>query len=129
MKHVIRALMALAMMMAGAAAQADTKLSNDGPAALLVFEFPSGGPWGEELAGALRWLAEDIAAEQGLVWKVWTEAPDRGVAGGVYLFGDWQTARAYVEKHSARLAEIGVTGIDVWEFSVNEPLSIVTRGR
>jgi Putative mono-oxygenase ydhR len=67
---------------------------------LLVFEFPFSGPWSEEMAGSLRGLAEDIAGEPGLIWKVWTEAPDQGVAGGVYLFEDLKAARAYTAKHS-----------------------------
>ena len=50
---------------------------------LLVFEFGFRGPWGEEMAPALNGLALDIAQEPGLIWKVWTEEPDRGVAGGI----------------------------------------------
>ena len=50
---------------------------------LLVFEFGFRGPWGKEMAHALNGLALDIAQEPGLIWKVWTEAADRGVAGGV----------------------------------------------
>lgn len=96
---------------------------------LLVFEFPFSGPWGEEMAGALMGLAEDIAGEPGLIWKVWTEAPDRAVAGGAYLFETEAAARAYAAKHAARLEEFGVTGIDIRSFSVNETLSAVTRGR
>lgn len=95
---------------------------------LLVFEFPFTGPWGEEMAGALRGLAEDIAGEPGLIWKVWTEAPERSAAGGIYLFDNAEAARAYTAKHSARLQQFGISGIDVREFSVNEPLSLVTRG-
>ena len=81
------------------------------------------------MASALMGLAEDIAGEPGLIWKVWTEAPDRGVAGGAYLFETDAAARAYTAKHSARLKEFGITGIDVRTFSVNETLSAVTRGR
>lgn len=96
---------------------------------LVVFEFPFSGPWGDEMASALHGLAVDIAAEPGLISKVWTEARDRGVAGGVYLFDSEQAAQAYTEKHSARLTQFGVKDIDVRRFSVNEALSILTRGR
>lgn len=96
---------------------------------LLVFEFPFAGPWGEEAAVALNGLALDIAGEPDLLWKVWTEAPERGVAGGVYLFRTEEAAQAYTAKHSARLAQFGITGIDTRSFSVNEALTSVTRGR
>lgn len=96
---------------------------------LLVFEFPSEGPWGDSAADAYRGLAEDIAQEPDLIWKVWTESPEKGVAGGVYLFKTEDGARAYTEKHGARLKSFGITDIQVREYAVNEPLSAITRGR
>lgn len=98
-------------------------------ATLLVFEFPFSGPWGEEMANALHELAVDIAGEPGLIWKVWTEAPERGVAGGVYLFETEEASRTYMAKHSARLAQFGIKDIDVRSFAVNDTLSALTRGR
>ena len=98
-------------------------------ATLLVFEFPSEGPFGDAAAQAYRGLAQDIAGEPGLVWKVWTEDPDRKVAGGAYLFETGEQARAYTEKHSTRLAGFGISGIDVRSFEVNDALSAITRGR
>ena len=50
---------------------------------LLVFEFPSTGPFGAEAETAYADLAKDIAGQEGLSWKVWTEDPQRGGAGGV----------------------------------------------
>jgi len=96
---------------------------------LVIFEFPFSGPWGDEMAGAMQGLATEIADEPGLIWKVWTEAPERSVAGGAYLFDSEAAADAYTKKHSARLAALGITDIDVRSFGVNEPLSVVTRGR
>lgn len=96
---------------------------------LLVFEFEFRGPWGEEMARTLNGMALDIAEEPGLVWKMWTEAPDRSVAGGVYLFETVEHAQAYTEKHSGRLRDFGVINIDVRSYAVNEALSVVTRGR
>lgn len=91
---------------------------------LLVFEFPSTGPFGAEAATAYADLAADIAGEKGLIWKVWTEAPERGVAGGIYLFADAESAAAYVDKHTTRLAGYGITGITATAYQVNEPLSL-----
>lgn len=93
-------------------------------AQLLFFEFPSDGPFGAEAEAAYADLAADIAEERGLIWKVWTEAPERKVAGGVYLFEDKSSANAYVEKHTGRLAGFGITGITAKSFQVNEKLSL-----
>ena len=95
---------------------------------LVIFEFPSEGPWGDDMTAAYSALAEDIAGEPGLLWKIWTEAPDRKVAGGVYLFEDEASAQAYTAKHSERLKQFGITGIDVRQYSDNEALSKITRG-
>lgn len=97
-------------------------------ATLLVFEFPSDGPYGAEAATAYRELAEHISAEHGLRWKVWTENPPRKVAGGVYLFETAADAERYTAFHSERLAGFGITGIEARSYDVNEPLSVITRG-
>lgn len=97
-------------------------------ATLLVFEFPSDGPYGDEAVEAYRGLAEHIAQEHGLAWKVWTENPGNAVAGGVYLFDNAEDAARYTAFHSERLAGFGITGIDARSYEVNEGLSAITRG-
>ncbi|MGD7003612.1 monooxygenase [Corynebacterium halotolerans] len=92
-------------------------------ATLIVFEFPSTGPFGSEAAGAYRDLANDIAEQTGLIWKVWTEDPVRQVAGGVYLFRDSATASDYVAMHTRRLEGFGITDISATTYEVNEELS------
>jgi len=94
---------------------------------LVQFDFPMQGPWGEEMAGAFRELAEMIAETPGLRWKVWTESEVEGLGGGIYLFDDEASARAYVEEHTIRLAGFGITDVHAKVFDVNEPLSAVTR--
>lgn len=94
---------------------------------LLYFEFPSDGPFGAEAAAAYADLAADISAEDGLVWKVWTEQPETSTAGGVYLFEDAGSAARYVAKHTERLAGFGITDITAKELTVNEDLSDTTR--
>ncbi|MEJ8572872.1 monooxygenase [Microbaculum marinum] len=96
-------------------------------ATILQFDFPYPGPWGEEGARALKDLAESIAAEPGLVWKVWTENEAEGIAGGIYCFADEPSALAYRDMHSARLASFGVTDIRAKVFDVNEGLSAITN--
>ena len=94
---------------------------------LVQFDFPYPGPWGREMADAAGDLAADIAAEPGLRWKIWTEAPEEGRAGGIYLFENRHTAEAYHEKHAARLEAMGITDIRALVLEVNTGLSAVTR--
>ncbi len=94
---------------------------------LLQFDFPFDGPWGSEMTGAMQGLAQDIAAEPGLVWKIWTENKAENRAGGIYVFTSADAAAAYTAKHSARLAAFGITGIVAKSFDVNPELSGITR--
>ena len=40
-------------------------------AKLLQIDFPFAGPFGDDMAVALRELAESIASEPGFIWKIW----------------------------------------------------------
>lgn len=94
---------------------------------LLQVDFPFQGPWGEEMAAALRGLAESIAGEPGLIWKFWTENQRAGEAGGVYLFRDLPSAEAYLAMHTERLTGFGVPLVNGKIFQVNEALSRIDR--
>lgn len=94
---------------------------------LLQFDFPFDGPWGADMAAALSDLARDIAGEEGLVWKIWTENADEKRAGGIYLFANAAAAERYAAKHKARLESFGITGIVARSFAVNAELSAITR--
>ena len=94
---------------------------------LLQVDFPFSGPWGAEMAAASKALAESIASEPGLRWKIWTENAASGEAGGVYLFDDRASAQAYLDMHSARLASFGIQGLRARLFEVNEALSAIDR--
>jgi hypothetical protein len=94
---------------------------------LLQFDFPTAGPWGEAMSGAFTDLAHSIADAPGLIWKIWTENEATGEQGGIYLFADPQSAEAYRDMHTARLASFGITNIRAKTFTVNEPLSAITR--
>lgn len=95
---------------------------------LLQIDFPLDGPFGDAMARAFADLAAGISAEPGLMWKIWTENQATKQAGGVYLFSDETSARAYCDMHVKRLEGFGVTGIRALFFDVNEPLTQVTRG-
>ncbi len=95
---------------------------------LLQFDFPFEGPWGEEMAAALGGLARDIAAEEGLLWKVWIENREERRAGSIYLFRDAASAERYRRKHSARLEAFGIGELVARCFDANPALSAITRG-
>lgn len=95
---------------------------------LVIFDFPARSPGGPDQAAAIRALAEDIAAEAGLLWKIWTESAEEKRAGGIYLFRSRAAAEAYHAKHAARLGKAGITGIEATYRTYNAPLSAITRG-
>lgn len=94
---------------------------------ILQVDFPFAGPFGPEMAAAMQGLAKDIAAEPGLIWKIWTENADTARAGGIYLFETPAQAEAYATKHIARLGAFGITGINAQHFQINADLSALTR--
>lgn len=94
---------------------------------IVQIDFPSEGPFGDQLRAAVGDLAGSIAAEPGLRWKIWTENAAEKTAGGVYLFETEATARAYLEMHMARLPSLGINNARARVFDINEPLSRVTH--
>lgn len=94
---------------------------------VLQVTFPFQGPWGSEMTGALQGLAESIAREPGLVWKIWTESQAAGEAGGIYLFTDRSSAEAYLAMHTKRLMGFGVPRVDAKILDVNPELSAIDR--
>lgn len=94
---------------------------------LLQVDFPYAGPWGDEMSAAMNGLARSIAAEPGLLWKLWTENPDTAEAGGIYLFADRASAEAYLAMHTQRLRGFGVPVVNAKILAVNEALSRLDR--
>jgi len=94
---------------------------------ILQVDFPSPGPFGTEMSKAMQGLAESIANEPGVVWKLWTENAETGEAGGIYCFESLETLNAYKDMHSARLTDMGVTGLRIKIFDANIPLSKINR--
>ena len=94
---------------------------------LLQVDFPYPGPWGAQMSETMKGLAESIAHEPGLLWKIWTENRDSGEAGGIYLFADRADAERYLAMHRARLLGFGVPEVHAKLFEVNAPLSAIDR--
>lgn len=97
-------------------------------AVLLQVDFPFPGPFGEAMAEELAPLAHSINEEPGFIRKIWTENAEESIAGGIYLFTDHESARAYRDKHVARLQEMGIERVRARIFDVNESLSSINRG-
>lgn len=95
---------------------------------ILQVDFPYPGPWGDQMTKAMEDLARSIAEEPGLIWKIWTENEATGEAGGVYLFKDASSAKAYLAMHTARLQNFGIQHVNGKIFEVNQPLSKIDRG-
>lgn len=94
---------------------------------LVQIDFPYQGPWGDDMSQAMTGLAQSIAQEPGLIWKIWKEDQARSRSGGIYLFKDRASAEAYLTMHTARLQSFGIKDIDAKLFDVNESLSVIDR--
>lgn len=94
---------------------------------LLQMDFPYSGPFGSAFFNEMKELAEDIATEKGLVYKLWTENEETQEAGGVYVFDNLEDANRYLDKHTKRLVSFGFTGIRAKTFKVNEELSAICK--
>lgn len=77
-------------------------------AVILQVDFPTSGPFGQEMSQAYQTLAESINQEDGMIWKIWTENSDLQEAGGIYLFDRKDNAEKYLKMHTARLTSFGI---------------------
>jgi hypothetical protein len=94
---------------------------------LLQIDFPSRGPWGEDLTKMASDLAQHLIKTPGMVWKIWTENSRTGDCGGVYLFTDETSANDFLKQHLPRLESMGIKDVRAKVLDVNESLSYITR--
>ncbi|HEX2886560.1 YdhR family protein [Vineibacter terrae] len=72
--------------------------------------------------------AKAIAKLPGLLWKVWIEDSVSNTRGGIYLFENLDSAKAWGDGVLAtRLAEGGGSDVSIRYFDVNEEPSVITR--
>lgn len=95
---------------------------------ILQVDFKMDGPFGEEMAVAFAELAESINHEEGFKWKIWTEDPEAGEAGGIYLFETKKAAEKYIDMHAGRLAGFGIDNVNAKIFEVNSDLTEINNG-
>ena len=93
----------------------------------LQVDFPYSGPFGSAFFDAMKELAEDIATENGLVYKLWTENEETQEAGGIYVFDNLNDANRYLEKHTQRLTSFGFKDLKSKIFVIIEALSEITK--
>lgn len=94
---------------------------------ILQVDFPYQGPWGDEMLVAMQALAQAIATEDGLIWKIWTVNQEQNEAGGVYLFADQANAQRYLTLHTERLALFGISTVNAKIFEVHQGLSALNH--
>jgi len=68
-------------------------------------------------------LAESIAKEEGVIWKIWTYEKGTNHFGSTYLFKNLEYLNKYREMHIKRLNAIGITDITDYTFDIFEDLS------
>jgi hypothetical protein len=85
---------------------------------------------GAEYQQAVAPLAQAIADAAGLQWKIWLLNDAEHEAGGIYLFADESSARAYLDGVVlARLTAHPLIGhASVTQFDVIEALTTISRG-
>lgn len=94
---------------------------------LLTLEYSTAGPFGDNAVDAHRVLASEISLDPDMLWKVWTEDEDHGLAGGVCLFRSEEAATRFSVDFGRRLASWGITQTVFTQRAVNEALSRITH--
>lgn len=95
---------------------------------VLQLDFEIEGPFGDEMAEEFSDLAKSINDEEGFIWKIWTEKPERNEAGGIYIFKTEEDAENYLEMHTNRMKDMGVMEINAKIFDINSKLTDITNG-
>jgi len=85
---------------------------------------------GAEYEQAVSPLAGDIAAVAGLRWKVWLMNEAESEAGGIMLFEDGASAKAYLEGPIAAqiVTHPALSDFSVKQFDVMKDVTAITRG-
>ncbi len=84
----------------------------------------------DDYTAAVKEMADDFAALDGLKWKVWIMNELRKEAGGIYLFKDQATLDAYLggPLAAAVTSHPALADFSVRQFDVMPDITAVTRG-
>ena len=85
---------------------------------------------GAEYEAAVKPLAEEFAALEGLIWKIWMINEEEGEAGGIYLFESEASVQGYLDGPLAAgvLSHPALSQFSVKHFDVMEDLTEITGG-
>lgn len=85
---------------------------------------------GAEYEQAVSPLASQFAALDGLRWKVWMINEDEREAGGIYLFENEASVKAYLEGPLATMvtSHPALSDFSVKQFDVMDDVTAITRG-
>ncbi len=83
-----------------------------------------------EYEQAVSQLAQQFADLGGLRWKIWIMNDAEREAGGIYLFDDEKSVRAYLEGPLAAQVKAykALSNLSVKQFDVMDELTGITRG-
>ena len=83
-----------------------------------------------EYEEAVSSLASEIAAVAGLRWKVWLMNEAESEAGGIHLFDDEASVKAYLEGPIAAqvTSHPALSDFSVKQFDVMDKVTAITRG-
>jgi hypothetical protein len=83
-----------------------------------------------EYEQAVATLADQFAALEGLRWKIWMINAAEQQAGGIYLFDDAESVRAFLEGSLAAqvTSHPALSEFSMKQFDVMEELTTITRG-
>lgn len=95
---------------------------------LLQIHFAYNGSFGPQMIEELSELALSITEEPGFIWKIWTESEKNKEGGGIYLFENEESAKAYLAMHTDRLKNFGILEVHAKIFDTNIVLSKITQG-
>ena len=84
-------------------------------------------PITEEFLAGTTQLAESIAKEPGVIWKIWTYEEGTNHYGSTYLFRNIEYLEAYKAMHVKRLDAIGITVTADHIFDIMEDVSAINN--
>ena len=85
---------------------------------------------GDEYGQAASSLAGEFAALPGLLWKIWMINEAEQEAGGIYLFDDEASVKAYLEGPLAAqvMSHPALSDFNAKQFDVMDDVTAITRG-
>lgn len=85
------------------------------------------GPITDDFLAGTKQLAESIAEEPGIIWKIWTVEDGTNHYGSTYLFRNREYLETYKAMHLKRLEAIGIAVTADHIFDIMENVSAINN--